>query len=760
MDEPVDPQNPELFRLAVDLSPSGMIVVDDAGAILLVNREIERMFGYGHGELVGQQVEILLPGRLRGNHPDFRGRYYQDPKPRRMGVGRDLFGRRKDGTEVPVEIGLNPVKTEHGLVVLASVVDISSRKRDEERFQAAVEASPSGMVLTDRDGTIVLVNREVERLFGYTREELVGRPVEMLVPSATRASHTGLRNQFFEDPQSRAMGAGRKLFGVHREGREIPVQIGLNPIRIEQDIYVLSSIVDISARQQAEAALHESRERFKLLVESVQDYAIVMLDQAGIVRSWNSGAQSIEGYSENEIVGQDYKVFFTEEDRAAGRPDEVLSRTAADGRFEEEAWRMRKDGSRYFSNVVMTALRGPDGQLLGFANVSRDITERRSMEERLRHSQKMEAIGTLAGGIAHDFNNILLSIVGYSELAHTLASGNRQLIADIDQVTQAAERGRQLVQRILAFSRRHEITRVPTRLELPAREAIQLLRASLPTTIEMRETFDPNTPNVLSDETSIHQILMNLATNALQAMPDGGVLEIRLAPYTVGPHASIPRVGLKAGEYARLTVSDTGSGMPPEVQERAFEPFFTTKPQGSGTGLGLAVIHGIVESHGGAIELWSQIGKGTRFDIFLPAMETGATLADDTEVEAAPPAKRHVMVVEDEQGLAMMQKRRLESFGYRVTVHTSSVEALEDFRARSGEFDLLITDNTMPKLTGLALAQEVRRIHPELPVLMISGLADIIDPSTLEEKGITRLLHKPHTGPELAQTLHEIFEKA
>ena len=628
MPETRDHSGVDLFQLAVDLSPSGMLAVDEAGTILLVNREIERLFGYRREELLGKPLELLVPDRFRAGHPGFRKQYFADPRSRPMGVGRDLYGLRKDGSEVPVEIGLNPVRTPERVVVLASVVDISARKRAEQRFQAAVESSPSGMVMTDEGGTILLVNREVERLFGYARDELIGKPVEMLVPERYRAVHPVHRARFYTDPRSRPMGIGRELFGLRKSGGEVPIEIGLNPIHTDEGTYVLSSIVD--------------------------------------------------------------------------------------------------------------------------------ITERRRDEEQRRQSQKLEAIGTLAGGIAHDFNNILLSIIGHTELAQRPAV-NVQQKADLDQVLKAAERGRQLVQRILTFSRQGEVKRSPLRLERPVRELLQLLRASLPTTIEMRQILDPDTPEVLSDDTQIHQVLMNLATNAAHAMPEGGVLEVRLGRFQANEAFAAVHPDLGPGPYARLSVRDTGTGMPPEVAERVFEPFFTTKPTGMGTGLGLSVIHGIVQSHGGAIEIQTGPNQGTRVDVYLPAHEAGSV--NPAGEEQAPDAthRRHVLVVEDEEDLVLMLKRQLHGLGYRVTAHASSIEALEDFLARPGDFDLLITDNTMPRMTGLNLAAEVHRARPALPILLISGLADTANQAELQAKGITKLLAKPHTGKQLGEAISELL---
>lgn len=256
-------QGEDRFRLAVESSPSGMVMVDRDGKIVLVNREIERLFGYRREELLGQPIERLVPFGARERHPKFRSEFYAAPQSRAMGAGRDLFGRRKDGSEIPVEIGLNPIETDEGLFVLASVVDISARKRAEARFRVVVEASPNGIVMVDREGAIVLVNRETERLFGYARDELLGKPIDMLVPQNVRDRHPAFRAGFFEHPQSRAMGAGRDLFGRRKDGTEIRVEIGLNPIEMDDGLFVLASVVDIDARKRAEEELRRSNEELE-----------------------------------------------------------------------------------------------------------------------------------------------------------------------------------------------------------------------------------------------------------------------------------------------------------------------------------------------------------------------------------------------------------------------------------------------------------------------------------------------------------------
>jgi hypothetical protein len=493
-------------------------------------------------------------------------------------------------------------------------------------FRLAVELSPSGMLAVDAAGTILLVNREIERLFGYGRDELAGRTIELLVPGRFRGRHPDLRGQFHSQPEARPMGAGRELFGRRKDGTEFPVEIGLNPVRTELGLLVFASVVDVTQRQQ--------------------------------------------------------------------------------------------------------------------------------LEEQLRQSQKLEAIGTIAGGIAHDFNNLLLSIVGHAELARGSAAEPR-LQEDLDQILKAAQRGRELVLRVLTFSRQHVTRRVPLQLERPLRDALGLLHASLPSSIEIREAFDPRMPPVRSDETEVHQILMNLATNSAHALEGGGRIDVTLAPFVMDAGSAPHHPDLKPGLYARLTVVDNGRGMRPEVAQRAFEPFFTTKPPGSGTGLGLSVIRGIVRSHGGVVELWTKPGEGTKVDVYLPALEAEEESRRTAGNESGDRPEGHVLLVDDEEILAGMQRRRLEDLGCRVTVHTSSAEALEDFRARPAEFDLLITDNTMPGLTGSALAQEIHRLRPSLPILMVSGLLETDDLVTLRARGITGVLRKPHSAGELGEAVRE-----
>lgn len=370
------------FRLVVEASPSALIMVDGRRSITLVNRRAEDLFGYPREELIGKPIELLVPERFREQHPQHMLGFFEAPKARAMGAGRDLYGRRKDGSEVPIEIGLNPIQTLDGLFTLASIIDITERKRAEERFRLVVEAAPSAMFAADAKGNITLVNRKAETLFGYDREELIGHPFQGLVPERFRAQHADHVQAFLKGPSARPMGAGRELFGLRKDGSEFPIEIGLNPIETPDGLVVMASIIDITERKRVEEAVRASDERFRLMVEGVTDYSILMLDEQGRVVSWNAGARRMKGYEAEEIIGKHFSVFHPPEDQASGKAQRDLEAASKLGRFEAEGWRVRKDGTRFWANVVLSAMRDPSGTIYGFSKMTRDLTQRRQAEER------------------------------------------------------------------------------------------------------------------------------------------------------------------------------------------------------------------------------------------------------------------------------------------------------------------------------------------------------------------------------------------
>ena len=385
--------------------------------------------------------------------------------------------------------------------------------------------------------------------------------------------------------------------------------------------------------------------------------------------------------------------------------------------------------------------------------------EKNLLEEQLRHAQKIEAVGTLAGGIAHDFNNILTIMMGYAELSlHGNPDANR-LQTNMNEILGAGERARDLINQILTFSRQGEQQRKPIRLRPIVKEVIKMLRASLPTTIEIRHRIDGARATVMSDPTQIHQVLMNLCTNAGHAMrQNGGTLTIELTDIEMTSETTARQLGMKAGLFQRLTVSDTGEGMPPEIKNRIFEPFYTTKGPGQGTGMGLAVLHGIVKSHGGAIQVDSEPGSGTTFHVFLPAL-LHQVKDMPTDNRPLPLGHEHILFVDDEEALAMMGKQLLEGLGYEVTIRTSSIEALAAFRSTPNRYDLLITDMTMPNMTGDKLTREILKIRPNMPVILCTGFSELITEQSALSIGIQKYLMKPIIRRNIAEAVREVLDE-
>jgi signal transduction histidine kinase len=428
---------------------------------------------------------------------------------------------------------------------------------------------------------------------------------------------------------------------------------------------------------------------------------------------------------------------------------------------------LRKDGvMRWVMNTLVPSY-DAQGKLVSYDGVIRDIHKRKEaenarakLEAQLRQTQKMEAIGTLAGGIAHDFNNILFAMVGFTELANDDVPEESLARANLDEVLKAGRRAKDLVQQILTFSRQVEHERRPVQVHLIVKEALKLLRASLPTTIEIPQNIDTNCGPIVADLTQIHQVIMNLCTNAYHAMRDeGGVLEVSLSEVDLDSDALSQYPDASPGTYVRLTVSDTGRGMDTEVMERIFDPFFTTKAVGEGTGMGLAVIHGIVKSHGGMISVQSEEGKGSTFHVYLPRLESPVVPEVETTEPIPTGGKERILFVDDEEPLVRMVQQMLERLGYDVTVRTSSVEALEAFRAQPDKFDLIITDQTMPNKTGVQLARDLMRIRPDIPIILCTGFSEVISEKEAKDRGLRGYIMKPVVKSEIAKAIRMVLDK-
>ena len=516
---------------------------------------------------------------------------------------------------------------------------------------------------------------------------------------------------------------------------------------------------EIIERKRVEETLRESEKRHRMLFEKAGDAIFIMEAEgaeAGKIVAANQAAAEMHGYKVDELMALNIRDLDMPD--AAKEIPERIRRILEGEWIKEEITHRKKDGTVFPIEISAGLLEiGSHKYILAF---DRDISEQKELEAQLRQAQKMEAIGTLAGGIAHDFNNILFPIIGYTEMTTTELAEDSVARSNLLAVLKAANRAKGLVQQILTFSRQSEQERKPLKIQPILKEALKLLRASLPSTIEITQNIDRESGAILADPTQIHQVIINLCTNAYHAMREkGGVLEVILTEVDADSTDLTFNPDLSPGPYLRLTISDTGHGMDRIVMERIFDPYFTTKGLGEGTGLGLAVVHGIVRSHGGDITVYSEPGKGTTFHVYLPRIDAGAIAPETVSTEPAPKGKERILLVDDEEQIVLMVRQMLEGLGYTVTARTSSVEALEAFRAKPEKFDLAITDQTMPNMTGAELAQKLMGIRADIPIILCTGFSEVITEDKSKGIGIREYVMKPVLRSEMAKTIRRVLDK-
>ncbi len=609
--------------------------------------------------------------------------------------------------------------------------------------------------MLDPHGIISSWNPGARRFKGYEESEIIGEHFSRFYTEEDRKTELPRRALETAEREGKFESEGWR---VRKDGSRFWAYVIIDPIRDSEGKLVGFAKVtrDLTERRAAEADLRRSQEQFRLLVQGVTDYAIFLLSLEGIIASWNTGAERIKGYNPEEAIGQHFSIFYTEEDRTAGLPAIALETARRDGRFEKEGLRVRKDGTKFWANVVIDAIRDGEGVLMGFAKITRDITERRKAEETLERtrealvqSQKMEAIGHLTGGVAHDFNNLLMAIQGSLEMMRRrLPSGDSQMRRFIDNALQGAQRGAALTRRMLAFARRQELKLQSVNVAELINGMADLLRSSLGSSIQIETHFSLGLPNASADPNQLELAILNLATNAKDAMPRGGSIVIAAHERNVQNEP-----GLKPGRYICLSVKDTGTGMDEHTLRQAIEPFYTTKGVGKGTGLGLPMVLGMTEQTGGKLYLKSEPGKGTIAEICLPAALTAEE--PETANSSAPAASTtrslRIVNVDDDPLVAFNTLAMLQELGHTVFSASSAAEALTLIR-EMGDIDLLITDHAMPGMTGSELAEAVRRDWPDLPIIIATGYVELPEGPA---QAIPRLA-KPFFERDLADAIASI----
>ncbi len=590
---------------------------------------------------------------------------------------------------------------------------------------------------------------------GHSVEESIALPnSERMTPASTELmtkifeEELKLEAQGDADP-SRARTVEIEM--VCKDGSTIWVEVNVKFIRNKtgQAIGVLGISRDINECKQAEEALQFERDNLRNIFESIED-GIFVVNQQYDIQYVNPVLVKDFGYYE----GRKCYEYFHDRDEVCPwcKNQDVWA-----GKTVRWEWYSFKNERTY--DLIDTPMTLPDGSI-GKLEIFRDITEHKKLEAQLRQARKMESIGTLAGGIAHDFNNILYSLTGYTELALDDTEKGTQLHNNLQEVFSAAKCASDLVKQILTFSRQTEAEKKPVKVQSVVKEVIKLLKTSIPTTIEIRQNIDADCKPVLADPTQIHQVVMNLATNAYHAMCEkGGVLNINVAKEKISVDDSASYPDLTPGTYIKLTVSDTGHGIDKAIIEKIFDPYFTTKPPGQGTGMGLSIIHGIVKSHGGDIKVYSEPGIGTEFYVYFPLIETKPVEPKIVSTGLVQKGSERILLVDDEEPIVRMVKQMLERLGYQVATRTSSVEALEAFRANSDKFDLVITDMTMPNMTGVELAPRLLEIRPDIPIILYTGFSEITDANKAKALGIREFLMKPIVIDQIARTIRKVLDE-
>jgi len=636
------------------------------------------------------------------------------------------------------------------------IADLPSQP-DDSRYRLLVEGiSDYAIYMLDPQGHVSSWNAGASRFKGYSPEEIIGAHFSRFYSPGDVASGLPDMGLATAAREGRFESEGWRL---RKDGGRFWAHVVIDAIRDDAGALLGFAKItrDLTERRAAEEALRNSEQQFRLLVQSVTDYALFMLDAEGRVTNWNAGAERIKGYAASEIVGEHFSRFYTSEDRDAGLPAKALAVAASEGRFEKEGWRVRRDGSRFWAHVVIDPVRDSLGEVIGYAKITRDITERREAQEALDQTrealfqaQKMEAIGRLTGGVAHDFNNLLMAILGSLELLRKRLPDDARMLGLLDNAVQGAQRGASLTQRMLAFARKQDLSLEPVDVAALVKGMEDLMRRLLGPSVVLDVRLADGLPVALTDANQMEMALLNLVLNARDALQQEGQIAIEVT------HARLPpsnEVGLVAGDYVALSVIDNGAGMDPQSLARAGEPFYTTKGVGKGTGLGLPMVLGFAEQSGGRLRLSSESGRGTRADVWLP-MGIGPATQPRRDVAGDPlgmPAQavpsQTVLVVDDDALVLLNTVAMLEDLGQRVLAAGSATDALAQLADR--RVDLLITDYAMPGLNGLDLIEAVRRRDPDLTVVLATGYAEL-PPGV---GGAFLKLSKPYGLADLARIL-------
>lgn len=743
-------------RHVIDYFP-GAALIQHRSRIIVVNEECLRLFGASQGEqLLGRSLFDLVPTDGHAALAEQHQRIVAEQQPAHQA---EFALRRLDGIQITVQNRALPLAVSDGsTAVLVVFGNDSARQKSPENGRSSevqvrniIDTAMDGIISMNEEQKIVLFNGTAEAIFGWHADQVLGQPIEMLIPSRFRPQHRHDVEQFGKGViQNRRMGTQRTVMALRASGEEFPIEASISRTTVNNE-----KIFTVIVRDVTESVRHRQQiEQQSQMLDQVSD-AVSVVDMDGRITFWNQAASRLFGWPADEVLGKKaYEILYR------GDPETMLQlmrETNARRSWAGELTKTTRSGKSIVVEHRRTVLRDESGATRGHLCIDIDITDRKKQERASHRSQRLESIGTLAGGIAHDLNNVLTPILmGAKLLASGRTSANRQGL--LDTMVASAERGADLIKQLLAFAGGIRGERSPVCIKKLVSETRAMLEHTLPKSIQIETRVETNCPPVLGDATELSQILMNLGINARDAMPDGGTLTIEAASTLLDDTVNHYHPDAQSGPYVVLKVSDTGSGMTSEVLDRIFDPFFTTKELGKGTGLGLATVQGIVKSHGGFINVYSELGHGSKFSIYLPP----APKVDSTENVLVEPATESgfgqtVLLVDDEVFIVQMTAAVLEAAGYRVITARDGAAAISMFSRHYDEISVVLLDMMMPGLDGLQTIDQLRRIDPDVIVIACSGLRTSQRETEILERGAKVFLPKPYSEADLLRTLSQVL---
>ncbi|MGB7437115.1 MAG: PAS domain S-box protein [Candidatus Acidiferrum sp.] len=743
----------ERLSRIIDSAMDAIITVDEQQVITMFNPAAERMFKCPVADAIARPLELFLPARFRASHTEHMRSFGKNSITRRtMGGFTPLSGLRTNGEEFPIEASISQVEIEGKKFFTAIVRDVTETAKAREisgRLAAIVESSDDAIISKTLDGIISSWNPAAEKLFGYPGFEVIGKPMMLIIPPENIDEETEILAHIAKGERI----DHRETRRVRKDGKLIYVAVTISPLRDNSGRVVGASTIarDITEHKRIAEKIRQQANLLNLAPAVVRD-----MDDRIVL--WTRGAEQLYGYTEEEAIGQT-----SHELLKTTFPDtlvEIQRFLNAEGVWEGELAHRARDGNEVIVASRWMLHRDVGGKPIRILEVNADISALKRAEALQMRSQKLEALGTLAGGIAHDFNNILSAINGSATLAISQFPPNHPVQACLTEIEKAGTRAADLVRRILTFSRPQDQNMQVQDLEPVIEEALKLVRATIPAMIEIRSEFAQDLPKARVDATQIYQVIVNLVTNAAHAIGDRhGIIEVKLDSRTVNEEEILLYSEMPPGDYIRLLVSDNGCGMDASTVQRIFDPFFSTKPTGKGTGLGLSVVHGIVTAHHGALKVYSEPGKGTTFFVYVPAVRDAVIPVSVPRWDVRSGHGERILFVDDEGVLLFVGTMSLEQNGYKVTGMPDGEAALRELLQNPAAYDAVLTDLSMPGMSGLQLAHQIRKLRPELPVILTSGYISPGDQAKADRLGIRAVLAKPVDTKQVLAALASLFDK-